>query len=126
MKRRCDPRFVKKTYSKARSWRKTAQELNALYDVNFSHVHWRAYSLGERDIADAATRAALGLGPRPCPTCGRKPEAVKLSRLLKRMTPKDLRNWKRLRAARKYKAANQFLLEVCDRKKSTTKGGETK
>ena len=116
MKRRCNPRFVKKTYSKARSWRKTAQELNDLYSVNLSHELWRAYSTGKREITDTATRDALMLGPRPCPACGHKP-GMQLSRLLKRMTVKDLRKWNQLREGRQYKAAKSFLEEVYNRKK---------
>ncbi|MFZ5910398.1 MAG: hypothetical protein ACOYYU_10320 [Chloroflexota bacterium] len=106
---------MKKAYSKARSWRKTAQALNARFGVTLSHVLWRAYSLGKRDITDPAARAALGLGPRPCPMCGHKP-TMQLSRLLKRMTAADLENWNQLRAARRYKAARQFLEEVYRRK----------
>jgi len=116
MKTRCNPRFVKKTYSKARSWRKTAQELNARFGVTLSHVLWRAYSLGKRDITDPAARAALGLGARPCPMCGHKKPTMQLSRLLKRMTATDLENWNHLRAARRYKAASRFLGEVYNRK----------
>lgn len=115
MKRQCNSRFVRKTYSKARSWRKTAQELNILYGVNLSHELWRAYATGKRDIADHATRAALMLGPRPCPACGHKP-GMQLSLLLKRMAVKDLRKWNRLRDGRQYKAAKSFLEEVYNRK----------
>jgi hypothetical protein len=115
MKRRCNSRLVKKTHLKARSWRKAAQELNELYNVNLSHLTWRDYSTGRRDIADTATRAALGLDPRPCPACGHKP-GMQLSLLLKRLTVKDLKRWNQLREGRQYKAAKSFLEEVYNRK----------
>lgn len=125
MKRRCSPRFVQNVHAEARSWRKAAKKLNACFGVNLSHLAWQNYSTGRRDIADAAARAALGLGPRPCPACGRKSDPMQLSRLLKRMTAKDLRKWNQLRAAKKYNAASQFLGEVY-RRTIHMKGGETR
>jgi hypothetical protein len=72
MKKRCEPRIVQDTYQKTRSWRKTAESLNALYGVDLSFLTWRDYATGRRDITDPETRARLLLGPRVCPGCGRK------------------------------------------------------
>lgn len=116
MKRRLNPRFVQKARSQARSWRKAARELNALFGVNLHHLAWRDYATGRREIADAATRAALGLGPRPCPRCGHKP-GMQITRLLKRLTARDLKRWNQLREGRRYKAANRLLEEVYRRTK---------
>lgn len=82
------------------------------------HLTWRDYATGRRDIASAAARAALGLGPRPCPKCGHKP-GMQITRLLKRLTARDLKRWHQLREGRQYKAANRILEEVYNRK--TTK-----
>lgn len=114
MKKRCTPQTVKKTYQKAGSWRMAAQELNLLYGVNLSHLTWRDYGIGRRDISDSGIRAALLLGPRTCPTCGDKPSAH-FSRLLKRLKPKNLNHWHELRKQKKYKAAKHFLDEVYSR-----------
>lgn len=111
MKRRCSPRFVQKAHSQARSWRKAARMLNELYGVTLSHLTWRDYATGRRDIAAPSIRAALGLGPRVCPVCGQKPTA-KFSRLLAKMTPAEWIEWRKLRKLKKYKAANRLLEEV--------------
>ena len=89
--------------------------MNELYGVDLPHLTWRDYATGRRDITNPATRAALMLGPRACPACGHKP-GMQLSRLLKRMTIKDLRKWNQLREGRQYKAAKSFLEEVYKRK----------
>jgi len=116
MKKRCSPRFVKKTHSKARSWRKAARELNELYNVNLPHLTWRDYATGRRDITNPATRAALMLGLRVCPVCGNKP-TVKFSHLLAKLKPCEWKRWKELRRLKKYKAASCLLEEVYNRKK---------
>ena len=115
MKTPCTPQVIKKTHQKARSWRAAAKELNALYGVHLPHLTWRDYATGRRDIADDETRAALMLGPRPCPRCGNKP-SVHFSRLLKRLNPEDLKHWHRLRNQKKFNAAKEFLNEVYSRK----------
>lgn len=84
---RCNPQTVEKAYQKTHSWRKTARALNELYEVNLSHSTWRDYAKGKHDIADPATRARLGLGPRACPACGHKHTARKFSR------PKKIREY---------------------------------
>jgi hypothetical protein len=118
MKRRCNPRFIQNTHRKAHSWRKAARELNELYGVNLFHLTWRNYATGRRDISDPATRAALMLGPRPCPACGHK-TVMQLSHLLKRLMAKDLRKWNQMRENRQYKTARHLLDEVNNRKTKT-------
>ena len=115
MKRLCTPQVIKKEHQKARSWRAAAKELNSIYGVDLPHLTWRDYAMGRRDIADDETRIALLLGPRPCPSCGNKP-SIHFSRLLKRMTSKDLQYWRKLRCQKNYKAAKDFLDEVYNRK----------
>ena len=115
MKTPCTPQVIKKTHQKACSWRAAAKELNALYGVHHPHLTWRDYATGRRDIADDETRAALMLGPRPCPRCGNKP-SVHFSRLLKRLKPEYLNHWHRLRNQKKFNAAKEFLNEVYSRK----------
>lgn len=83
MKLRCNPQMVIKTYRKTRTWRRTATELNQLYDVSLSPATWRDYAKGNHDIADPETRARLLLGPRVCPGCGRKHTAPKSPRQAK-------------------------------------------
>ncbi len=121
MKMRCSPRLVQKVYSKARSWRKTAGALNDLYGVNLSHQAWRDYATGRRDIANRATRAALGLEPRACPMCGQKP-AVQLGHLLAKMTPAEWDQWHELRRQKRYKAARHLLDEIYNRKRQSSRG----
>ncbi|PWH18193.1 MAG: hypothetical protein DDG60_00800 [Anaerolineae bacterium] len=121
MKKRCSPRLVQKVYSKARSWRKTAETLNDLYGVNLSHQAWRDYATGRRDIANQAIRAALGLEPRACPTCGRK-YPVQLGRFLAKMTPAEWDRWHELRRQKKYKAARHLLEEISNRKRKGSRG----
>ena len=115
MKKRCSPRFVQKTHEKARSWRRAAQGLNLIYGVNLSHLAWRDYSTGRRNITDPKIRTALLLGPRIFPTKYR----LRFSRLLKRMTVRDLQLWHELRKQKKYKAAYRFLDEINSRKISS-------
>jgi hypothetical protein len=84
--------------------------LNALYGVDLHHLTWRDYATKRREIADKKTRAALLLGPRPCPTIGN------FAYLLKRMNAKELNHWQRLRKRKNYRAAKQLLDEVYCRK----------
>jgi hypothetical protein len=92
-----------------------ALELNALYGVNLPHLTWRDFAMKRRDIADPKTRAALLLGPRPCPTCRDNPTRH-FSNLLKRLRPNDLKRWQRLHDDGKYREARQFINEVYNRK----------
>jgi hypothetical protein len=115
MKKRCTPRLIFDLHDQLKSWKKATRELNALYGVNLHPLNWRDFATGRRDIAAPHVRAALLLGPRPCSKCGSKPSTHFL-RLLKRLKPKDMKRWQRLRRQKKYKAAKQFLDEVYSRK----------
>lgn len=114
MKKRCTPQIVLKMHQKMRSWRIAASELNSIYGVALPHVTWRNYATRQRDIADIEIRAALLLGPRTCPTCKTNPTAPFLH-FIKRLRPCDLKRWRSLRDAKKYKAAREFLDEVYSR-----------
>jgi hypothetical protein len=111
---RCTPQIVLKTYRKMRSWRMAARELNSAYGVDLPHVTWRCYAIKQRDIADLETRAALLLGPRTCPTCKTNPGAP-FAKFIKRLRPCDLKRWRNLCDAKKYKAARELLDEVYSR-----------
>jgi len=115
MKKPCTPQFIQKIHRKHRSWRVAAKQLNSLYDVDLPHLAWRDYAAGHRDIANNEIRTALMLGPRPCQRCGSKP-GIHFSRLLKRLKPRDLLYWQKLRKKKRYKAAQKFLNEVYNRK----------
>lgn len=116
MQKQCTPHLVQRSHARVKSWRKAARDLNILFGVSLSHLAWRDYATGRRDIADPKTRAALMLAPRPCPTCGDKPD-LHFSRLLKRMRSIDLLHWKRLRNEKRYREATRFIDEIYNRKK---------
>ena len=85
MATRCNPRIVTEAYHQAGSWRKATRALNELYNVSLSHTTWHDYAIGKNDIADKETRARLGLSPLPCPSCGRKHSARKITPRAKRI-----------------------------------------
>jgi len=114
MKKRCTARFVNDVYSRTHSWRKTAKELNDLYQVNLDFLTWRGYAVGRRDITDPKVRAALLLNPRVCPVC-RNRSTTEFSRLLERLTLAEWQLWRKLRRQKKYQAANDLLDEVYSR-----------
>lgn len=114
MKKPCTPRLVLIVHQKKRSWRKAAQELNDHYGMNLSHLTWRDYATGRRDIADPEIRSKLLLGLRSCPACGARP-SLGFTHLLKRMDPRDLKHWNQLRKEKKYHAASRFLEEIYNR-----------
>jgi hypothetical protein len=70
VKGRCAPEDVREIHRTAGSWRKAAGILNRAYGVNLSHLTWRDYATGRRDIADLRVRDLLKLPPRICPRCG--------------------------------------------------------
>jgi len=68
-----------------------------------------------RDISNPIVRAALLLGPRPCPTCKSNPHKH-FTRLLKNLRPADLRKWRDLRDCGNHREARKLLDTVFSRK----------